>query len=118
MRAVRDNIEAARDAATPLSGPSPRTTGIVSPSWIARILAGLTNDSDRGRQASACTSSRSAVSKRTDSPASGNGDVHPPRPRAHLGQWRVGGTHGQYRGTTSGGFGRDGQRPGARPESD
>jgi len=28
MRAVRDNIEAARDAATPLSGPSPRTTGI------------------------------------------------------------------------------------------
>ena len=62
IRAVRASIEAARAAATPFSGPSPSTIGIESARVMARILAGLTKDSERGRQASACRSSRSAMS--------------------------------------------------------
>ena len=60
VRAVRASIAPARRAATPVNGPSPRMSGRRPARSAARILAGLTNDSDEGRQAAATSSSRSA----------------------------------------------------------
>ena len=61
-RPVRPNIAAARRAVTSPKGPSPRTIGVDSASSVARILAGLTNDSDDGRASVAVRSRRSASS--------------------------------------------------------
>ncbi len=61
-RPVRPNIAAARRAVTSPNGPSPRTMGVDSASSVARIFAGLTNDSDDGRASVAVRSRRSASS--------------------------------------------------------
>src|SRR6478736_5783685 len=61
-RPVRPNIAAARRAVTSPNGPSPRTIGVDSASSVARIFAGLTNDSDDGRASVAVRSRRSASS--------------------------------------------------------
>ena len=49
-RPVRPNIEAARQAVTAPKGPSPSTIGVDSATSVASTLAGLTKDSEDGRQ--------------------------------------------------------------------
>ncbi len=63
-------MAAARQAATPVSGPSPRTTGTPSANSQASDFAGLTNASELGRNTPACSSSRSATPAMTAGPAS------------------------------------------------
>ena len=48
-RAVRASIEVARDAATPVTSPSPRTTGRLESSSSASDFAGFTKASEEGR---------------------------------------------------------------------
>ncbi len=48
-RAVRASIATARVAATPVTSPSPSTTGTLPANSRARVFAGLTNASEDGR---------------------------------------------------------------------